>query len=269
MKKGCGYMIGIYKITNLINNKVYIGLSIDIKERWRAHRSRPFQSNCKQYNSHLYRAIRKYGLENFKFEIIEECNPENLEDREIYWIKYYQAKNPNFGYNLTDGGEHAITFSKLTYEEVIKIQKLLLYTKISQQLIANEYNVSQRSISSINTGQTWYNKELKYPLRTESILKQNESIKINNQYIGYCPKCGKIKTWAAKLCSDCASKERRVAIRPSREELKKLIRTKSFSQIAKDYCVSDNAIRKWCIAEKLPSTKKEIKKYTDKEWDNI
>lgn len=39
--------------------------------------------------------------------------------------------------------------------------------------------------------------------------------------------------------------------------------------LAKDYCVSDNAIRKWCIAEKLPSTKKEIKKYTDKEWDNI
>lgn len=269
MKKGREYMVGIYKITNLINNKIYIGLSIDIKDRWKAHRTRPFQPNCSQYESHLYRAIRKYKLENFKFEIIEECKPDELEEKEIYWIKYYNTTNPEIGYNKTSGGEHAITFSKLTQQEVLKIQELLIKTKISQQLIAKEYNVSQRSISGINTGQTWYNEKLSYPLRKESILKQNNTIKINNNLMNTCPKCGKLKSYSALLCIDCTKKESRIIERPSREELKQLIRTLPFTQIAKKYNVSDNAIRKWCDFEKLPRTKKEINQYDDEKWDKI
>jgi len=61
----------------------------------------------------------------------------------------------------------------------------------------------------------------------------------------------------------------RTTVRPSREELKKLIRTTAFTKIAEQYGVSDNAIRKWCIAEHLPSKKTEIKKYTDIEWAQI
>ena len=57
--------------------------------------------------------------------------------------------------------------------------------------------------------------------------------------------------------------------RPTREELKNLIRNESFLSIGKKYGVSDNAIRKWCIAENLPSKKTEIKMYTDEEWSKI
>ena len=67
-------MIGIYKITNTINHKVYIGLSNNIEKRWKTHKQRAFSENDKEYNKHLYRAFRKYGLENFTFEVIEEID---------------------------------------------------------------------------------------------------------------------------------------------------------------------------------------------------
>lgn len=92
--------IGIYKITNKINNKVYIGQSVDIIQRWKEHKSYAFCEKRECYNNHLYCAIRKYGLENFNFQIIEECNKDKLDMKEQYWIKYYDSINPDKGYNL-------------------------------------------------------------------------------------------------------------------------------------------------------------------------
>ena len=99
---------GIYKITNKINGKCYIGQAQDIYKRWNDHRSCAFNKNHSNHNAVLYRAIRKYGLDNFKFEIIEECSLDKLNEREIYYIDYYNSfihnKNSN-GYNMTLGGE--------------------------------------------------------------------------------------------------------------------------------------------------------------------
>ena len=92
--------------------------------------------------------------------------------------------------------------------------------------------------------------------------------KIEKKY--YCSNCGiEIKTKEATLCQTCAKIAQRTVERPIREELKFLIRTKPFLQIGKDFGVSDNAIRRWCIAENLPSTKKEIQKYTNEEWELV
>ena len=66
-------MIGIYKITNKINGNAYIGQSVNIQLRFDSHRQRYLQENGKEYDKVLYRAMRKYGLENFSFEIVEEC----------------------------------------------------------------------------------------------------------------------------------------------------------------------------------------------------
>lgn len=93
---------GIYKYQNLINNKIYIGKAKDIMQRKRDHRYNA--SNPKRDNCVFHKALRKYGENNFSFEIIEECPKEKLDEREQYWIKYYNTKIPN-GYNMTFGGD--------------------------------------------------------------------------------------------------------------------------------------------------------------------
>lgn len=87
----------------------------------------------------------------------------------------------------------------------------------------------------------------------------------------YCPKCGEIISQKAEYCPKCANELRQKVERPSREELKQLIRKESFLGIARMYDnkITDNAIRKWCDAYKLPRTKKEINSYSDEEWEHI
>lgn len=107
---------------------------------------------------------------------------------------------------------------------------------------------------------------------SEEIANEVRQEKINNtsktQY--YCLECGKLITNnKTSLCLECARKQSRVCDRPSREELKDLIKKYPFTTIAKNYGVSDNAIRKWCIGYNLPSKKRDIVKYSDSQWLNI
>ena len=99
-------MIGIYKIENKVNGKCYIGQSINIKRRWEIHRSE--LKNNTHYNQYLQKAWNKYGENNFNFSIIEECDHNKLDEREMFWVKQYNsyanAVNSN-GYNLTIGGD--------------------------------------------------------------------------------------------------------------------------------------------------------------------
>lgn len=92
---------GIYKITNLKNNKAYIGQSTDIKSRWNNHKIE--LKNNTHRNSHLQNAFNKYGEEAFEFRILEETFEENLDDAEEYWIDYFDSTNPRKGYNLREG----------------------------------------------------------------------------------------------------------------------------------------------------------------------
>jgi len=92
MKKICG----IYKITNKITSEAYIGQSVDIYDRWTKHKAPSHQKY------HLQYALDKYGVDNFTFEIIEECLPQNLDERERYWIDFYDTYK--HGYNETLGG---------------------------------------------------------------------------------------------------------------------------------------------------------------------
>lgn len=86
-----------------------------------------------------------------------------------------------------------------------------------------------------------------------------------------CIKCGAeiSKRTKHSLCVKCSHELQYVTEHPSREELKKLIRELPFTKIAKNYNVSDTAIKKWCKTEKLPSTKKEINSYSKEEWEKI
>ena len=105
----------IYKITNSINGKIYIGkTSSSIEERWKEHK----KDSTKEYEKHrpLYRAMNKYGIENFSVEELEKCDTDKIAcEREIYWIEYYGSfKN---GYNATIGGDGKTYINyKIVYE---------------------------------------------------------------------------------------------------------------------------------------------------------
>lgn len=90
-------MVGIYKITNLINMKFYIGLSNDIERRFMEHKT---PRNIIGKTTTLTKAFRKYGLENFRFEILEECKIEELAEREVYYIAKLKPQ-----YNMNEGGK--------------------------------------------------------------------------------------------------------------------------------------------------------------------
>jgi group I intron endonuclease len=92
----------IYKITNTINNKIYIGQTKNLKMRIARHKSEALKiHNTKP----LYRSIRKNGFKTFLFSIIEECSNANVDEREIFWINYYKSTNKKYGYNLSTGGK--------------------------------------------------------------------------------------------------------------------------------------------------------------------
>ncbi len=97
----------IYKITNTINNKVYIGqTSKTITERFAVH----LRHAANHVNRYLYDAMNFYGYENFIIEELERCEKSILDAREIYWISFYQSNNPEYGYNMTAGGGGGNTF---------------------------------------------------------------------------------------------------------------------------------------------------------------
>lgn len=88
---------GIYKITNLVNHMCYVGQAANIAERWKQHIKCAIGAEDGARNK-LYPAMQKYGVENFTFEIIEECSREELNEREQYWQDFYKAKE--FGYSI-------------------------------------------------------------------------------------------------------------------------------------------------------------------------
>lgn len=119
------------------------------------------------------------------------------------------------------------------------------------------------------TEEDLYNKQI-YDEEIANELRQ-EKQQLSEKTIYYCKNCGKklLEKTISGLCFECYGLSRRVSERPSREELKQLIREKPFTQIAIKYGVSDNAIRKWCDAENLPRKKSDINAYSDEEWNLI
>lgn len=140
-------MAYIYKITNIINNKIYIGKTEGtIEDRWKQH----IRDSKKSQIQHrpLYSAIQKYGINNFKIEIVEQCDNTIINDREKYWIEYYNSyKN---GYNATIGGDgtvycdYDLVYS--LYQEgltMTQISNMLSYDISTCRRILNTYNVTK------------------------------------------------------------------------------------------------------------------------------
>ena len=230
-------MIGIYCITNLINNKKYIGQSINIENRWRKHKRNAFNQNRKECNRPLYKAIRKYGLDNFKFEIIEECKIEDLNAREIYWISFYNAADSRYGYNLGKGG-YLGNFNKLNLNLIENVIKDLQNFKLSKNDIAIKYNISLQTLNSINSGRSWHKEYIKYPIRPNKNVKCATLFK--------CKLCGAEVSRKDGICKKCSNNLRKVKL-PSYEELfTSFYKLRSAAKVAEKYNISTMLLKKWC-----------------------
>jgi len=154
-------IIGIYKITNKVNGNAYIGQSVDIQRRLSQHFLEAFKENRGDYNTALHRAIRKYGRDAFCVEILEECQLEELEDREVYWVAHYDTYRN--GYNMTTGGRQVSGEShgraKLLEGEVIEIRQRWAECNISTRELYYDYQdrIGKSGFKKIYSWQTWKN----------------------------------------------------------------------------------------------------------------
>jgi group I intron endonuclease len=131
---GCG----IYKIVNLLDNKVYIGSSISIEKReykhfWMLNRGT-------HDNNNLQNSFNRDGKDNFKFTIVEECDVNKLIERENYFINEYESNNSNYGYNLAKVND----FRRNTFNDEVKV-------KISKHYLTKNGNFTIFSLTNIIT----------------------------------------------------------------------------------------------------------------------
>lgn len=160
----------IYIIKNNVNDKVYIGQSLDAKNRFISH-CKP--SAAKKENSYIAKAIQKYGKEKFWFEILES-QVENYNEREEYWINYYDSLAPK-GYNILKGGDEPPLLkgfthpeAKLTSGQVEQLTNDLKNTTMSFVELAKKYGFkSNSSIAEFNKGLT-YVRNISYPIRKDA-----------------------------------------------------------------------------------------------------
>lgn len=243
---------GIYKIENLINGKVYIGQSVDINSRITTHKSNANNPKIgKAHDLYIYAAIRKHGIENFDFSIVELCDKSELNEKERYWIAYYKSNQKEHGYNLNDGGnsiyvKHQTSNSNVTprKQHIEEIKRLLVETDMSIQEIAKQFNMTTNSITSINRGHSWHNEDSVYPLRDT-----------RKKTYYYCPQCGKrLSCKYSKLCRQCDS-ERQHIIRghfPGIATLSQDVDNYGLKELSKKYGVSEQTVYRWSKKYDIP-----------------
>lgn len=170
-------MIGIYKITNKINGKFYIGQSNNINRRFQEHITKGQLSRIP-----LDIAIQKYGKENFLYEILEECSIDQLNEKEKYWIEKLQATK--YGYNCSTGGDQQSIGenngrSKLTEEDVRKI-RIAYNNHLKQKDVYKEFEniITFNSFQNIWQGRSWSH------IMPEVFTKENK------EYYMYKNSCG-------------------------------------------------------------------------------
>lgn len=200
----------IYAYKKIDENKiVYVGQTVNLALRHYRHtKIDPFDEGLKEYNYPLSRGIRKYGVQAYKLIILEQnLKKEELDNREQYWINYYNTYNS--GYNQTLGGNTKLA-PMITYKEdiILNVIDELKNTNKSFQTIANDNNISLTHVYNINIGARRKIEGISYPIRdaktkgTKGLKFSQEECKEIHEYILHHPK-ETLKSIAKKYkCSD-------------------------------------------------------------------
>lgn len=175
----------IYKITNKINGKIYVGQTTKtLEERFQKHCWGTTEKDKYHLNMAIKKAIKKYGKENFTIELIEEVETTKLDEREVYWISFYNSYNK--GYNRTLGGQNGATRKcslNWTQENEVIEAKYLGY---SSKEIGEAYNIDRSTVHNI-----FKRHNLKMP------SKRNLEDRINKdafmQFLSTNPSCKEIE----------------------------------------------------------------------------
>ena len=122
----------IYMVENKINGKKYIGQTTNLKNRWSEHKRKLRKET--HTNSHLQNSYNKYGKESFKFYILEEVKKEKIDEREIYWIDFYNTFKGE-GYNLKSGGKANCDFSEEAIQKIREASKGRKHTEETKENI--------------------------------------------------------------------------------------------------------------------------------------
>lgn len=216
-------MIGIYKITNP-KGKIYIGQSKDISLRFKDY----FKLNHCKSQPKLYYSLKKYGPENHIFEIIEECSIEQLDEREIYWIKYYKSFKD--GLNLTEGGEGCKGFKRSKEMNVKHSLKMIGKTKTSLQ---------KEKISLSLTGKIRskdFGKKISLKMK-KNIPKKDKIYKNPEHYLA-----GKERPeWVKEKIKEGMARNKKPKSKETIEKMKNSRKTIPILQ----YDLNDNFIKEW------------------------
>ena len=139
----------IYLISNTVNDKLYVGQTIQkLSKRFNGHCC--YSKNDRSANMYIKRAIHKYGRDKFKIELIEECPVNLLNEREKYWISFYDTYNK--GYNLTKGGQDSNYFKLNSLENTLDLKKFEEYILEFKPLaieVAQHFGISKCSVYNL------------------------------------------------------------------------------------------------------------------------
>lgn len=216
-------------------------------------------------NGHLLRVQVKtaslhYDTDNEACGIKFSCKSAKINTKESY-TKRYSKEEIDYFATYWNYKAYVVPVEETSSQKILRFYE----TKNNQDDMASfleDYTIEKQWSKFLSN----LDEKIEEPILNNQIIEYKKE---NNATKYFCKRCGKEISYKAEHCPQCYQYLLRKVDRPDRKKLKELIRDIPFTQIAKEYGVSDKAVSKWCKAANLPSTKRDIKAISDEDWKLI